>query len=144
MVISCVCYLSVHNRTQLYAQMIIPTALHHLGFAAQVRSMLSRTDSEAHGYFLLRGHRTYEQMAAGCGLDIQPKLDDLPLEAEGTFLLHIVPGGRPHCVAMNIATEGIVCLRDGMREWTMKTSELLDLIRSAVDKNILLSSACKR
>ena len=116
----------------------IPAAIHHLGFGAQVRSALQDTESAAHLYFSRRRHRTYEQMATACNLQLAPMLDASSLADGGSFLLHVVPCGRPHCLAMNITPSGAVHLRDCDKRWLVTRSDFQELLTDATDKKYIV------
>ena len=100
--------------------------------------MVSETQTEAHVYFEQRGHRTYEQVATGCGLEFVPSLEPSMLGRDGRFLLHLAPGGKSHCVALSVSTRGEARLRDGVREWNLTTCEIMDLIDKAVDRKYMV------
>ena len=101
-------------------------ALHHLGFGRQALEMQSNGDSPHEEYFRRKKHRTYAQVAEACGVPLKPRLELSELSSGMRFLIHCVPDGKPHCLAVEILEAGLIRITDNMRRWSISPAEFHD------------------
>ena len=90
----------------------IVVGLHHLGFSAQMTAMQSNRESEHEDFFRRRGLRSYRQVSEACDIPMKPCLEVGQPEPGACFLLHCLPRGRPHCVAVEVLSHEHVRITD--------------------------------